>query len=307
VSERWRPEVVLVDGRNLLFRCTDAHRDLSIETEDGSTLLTGGVFGMLNVMVKLKKRYGCGFLVAWEGTDNFRFKIWPTYKQRPPASQDVIRFQSNLQNQEDMVREILSCLGVRQYEAVGGEADDVLGTLATMAREKDLSVGIFTGDSDLHQMVDDSIRVIQPQPGSREKVWDVAAVIERWGVGPDKVALLKAFAGDSSDNIPGVRGVGPKTAALMVRDLGTMEAIIAAATDGPKEAWLYGPSTKAKVAATVADLPTFLDLTTIRCDMKMKPHPVERDVMKARRLMASLKFRKLLEHAHFIELKRLGL
>jgi len=302
-SDRWRPDLICIDGRHMLFRTSDAHRDLIAETDNGP-VQTGGVYGSLMIMAKLRRRYNASMLVAWEGTGNFRYKAYPDYKKRPEPTPGVATFRSELQQQEIILRGILSSLGVRQYESVGGEADDVLGTLAEMARGKELNVGIFTGDSDLQQMVNDYCRVLSPIKGGSEKVWDAYAVGDKWDVRPDRLPLLKALAGDSSDNVPGLPGIGPKTAAAFINKYDTLEAILAAATSMGN--WAFTETQRAKVLKGAGDLATYLNLTTIRRDIEMKAHPVRRDALAARKTMAKLKFRRLLEHAQFTDLKRLA-
>lgn len=297
---------MLVDGRHLLFRTADAHRDLVAQYEDGE-IPTGGIFGVLNVLVKLRKRFGCSVMIAWEGVDNFRLKLYPNYKFRPAPTSDVIQFREELFRQEMILREILSKLGVRQYDAIGGEADDVLATLAFKAQEHELEVGIFTGDSDLLQCVTDHCRVVAPQPRNKEKIWDVVAVASNPKMPvlvPSQVPLFKALSGDTSDNIPGVKGIGPATAGHLICQFGTLEGIVEAAKN-PSGPWPVAGRFRELILSSEGDLKLFLKLTTVRHDITIKLVEIDCDPMAARRLMALLKFRKLLEQSSFAELKRL--
>lgn len=301
-GERFKPDVVLIDARHLLFRAADAHSTLEVAAPT-ERLPTGGVYGLLTVLVKLRRRYGGRYMMCWEGSDNFRYKLFKGYKKRDEPTPAVKQFRSDLVRQERIIRPILSKLGVRQYESVGGEADDVIGTLTRMAREAELSVAIFSGDGDLHQLVDDRTLVIRPEKRS-EVMYDRAAVVKRWGVPPEDLPLMKALMGDSSDAIPGVPAVGEKTAARLVNEYKTLEGIIAAAQ--AKDTWVFTERYRSLVKKHKEDIELYLQLTTIRRDMKLKADPVDRDPMGARKLMKGLKFRRLLEAGNFTDLKGLA-
>lgn len=302
-SDRFKPDVVLIDGRHLLFRAADAHRTLETTTNDGETVPTGGVFGLLTVLVKLRRKYGGRYIVAWEGSNNFRYKLFPAYKRREPPTDAVEQFRSDLIKQERIVRRILGLLGVRQYEAVGGEADDVLGTVADRAERAGLNVAIFTGDSDLHQLVSDDVVVIRPEK-RKEVVYDIDAVVKRWGVMPDSLPLLKALMGDSSDSIPGVPGVGEKTAAKIVQEYETLMGVEDAAND--VNSWTLTERYRNLVRKHIEDVKLYIQLTTVRRDMKLKADACKTDPMGARRVMKGLKFRRLLEAGNFRDLMRLA-
>jgi DNA polymerase-1 len=303
MDDRWRPDVVLIDGRHLLFRAADAHSTLEAATDDGDSIPTGGVYGMLTVLVKLRRRYGGRYIIAWEGSGNFRYKLFPDYKRREPPTEAVKQFKSDLIRQERIVRRILGLLGVRQYEAVGGEADDVLGTIADRAEQAGLKVAIFTGDSDLHQLVSDSVVVIRPEK-RREVVYDLDAVKERWGVASKDLPLLKALMGDSSDSIPGIPGVGEKTAAKMIQEYGSLSEIVAAAKN--KDAWAFSERYRNLVQTHASDAMLYLRLTTIDRNMKLKEDPVKVDPLGARRAMKELKFRRMLEAGNFKDLRAMA-
>jgi DNA polymerase-1 len=231
--------------------------------------------------------------------------LFPDYKRKEPPTPDKRQFLNELYQQEAKVREILSMLGVRQYESDGGEADDVIGTLATCISNRGLNCAIFSGDSDLQQLVDERTRCLAPAPKNREVVWDIDAVYKRWGIYPKDIPLLKALAGDGSDGIPGIPSVGPVTAAKMILAHGPdLEHIIDAATD--PEYWSLSERFRGLIIEHRAQLPMYLKLTTIQRDMKLVAHPVNRDPMGARRVMSELKFRRLLEAGKFHDLKSLA-
>lgn len=302
MTERYRPQVVIVDGRHLLYRAVDAHRGLFSKI-DGVEVPSGGVYGFLMVLLKMRRRYGGRYLVAWEGTGNYRFRLYPEYKKKGERTDEALALYERIDSEEFLLREILSALGVRQYAAIGGEADDVVGTLAhTLGRKREIA--IFTADSDLQQLVRENVRCIVPKPANREVVMDAEAVEERWGVQPRWLPLLKAIAGDSSDNIPGIPGIGPKTAALFVNRYGPLERIVGAA--GSTLTWHFRERFRLLVCEHADRVSLFLQLTTIQEDLRLDvlEYAPDRDVV--RRLFRRYQFRRFLEAGLFNDLTRLG-
>lgn len=303
-GKRWKPDIVIVDGRHLLYRASDVHSDLEADV-DGETVPTGGVYGLLMVLGKLRRRYGGRYIMAWEGTDNYRYKLFPAYKRKAEPTDDMRLFLNDMGKQEIRVRAILAKLGVRQYEAVGGEADDVVGTVAHVANGMGKTVAIFSADSDLQQLINDQTKCIVPRPRNKELIMDALAVHERWGVRPDQLALMKALAGDGSDGIPGIPAVGPKTAAQMIYFHGDSVDDIENAAVQP-ERWKLSERYRNLLLKHVEKVRLFLRLTTVQTDMPMKPQPPEADPMAARKMMAQLKFKRLLEAGQFNDLKALA-
>lgn len=309
-GERFRPDLIIVDGRNLLFRCADAHRDLSVQLGEADRFPTGGVYGFLNVLTKVKQRYGGAIVIAWEGTDNFRYKLWPNYKNKHlPRAEHVEQFANELSLQETVLVDIMCRLGVKQFGGVGGEADDVIGTLADRFTDQD--VGIFSNDSDLRQLVHDKRmmytgwrKCICPGYGGKDVLFGVAEVNAKYGVPPERIPDLKALGGDSSDGIPGVPGIGEKTAAQMLQTYGDLAGVIRAA-DEPRD-WKLSERFRQLILAHGGNLDLFLQLTTIKRDIKLTSWPARPDPMEARRLMYGLKFKSLLEAGPFTDLKRLS-
>lgn len=292
---------MIVDGRHLLFRNADSNRQLVADV-DGETFSVGGVFGFLTTLIKLKRRYLGQIVVAWEGeTKNFRFGLWPGYKKRKPPTDEMRVFLSELWQQEVWLREILAHLNVKQFDGFECEADDVVGTLAM--RWSEPRIGIYSGDSDLRQLVtkDDRVFVLAPGKKGAETKYGFSEVVERHGVMPCQLPALKALAGDSSDSIPGVPGVGDKTAAAWLSVYGVAECVIEAAHAGE-----FTEKKRASVLASEANIRIFLALTTIKRDVKLIPQRCFNDPMKARRLMRRLEFRRLLDAGSFADLRQLG-
>jgi DNA polymerase-1 len=187
------------------------------------------VFGFGSMLFKalddLRPRYAA---VAFDTPEpTFRHVAYPEYKaQRAPAPSD-------LYPQFPHIRRVAEALGLACLECPGFEADDVLGTLADKASQAGLDAVVVTGDSDALQLVGPRVRVMVPLRGMSETVlYDEPAVLARQGVPPALIPDLKALKGDSSDNIAGLRGIGPRTAARLLAEHGGLDALLA---DGPAD------------------------------------------------------------------------
>ncbi|HZM57025.1 MAG TPA: DNA polymerase I [Acidimicrobiales bacterium] len=214
--------LILLDGMSLAFRAYFALPN-TLTTADG--VVTNAVHGFASMVVNLIRDHRpVGLAVAFDlpgGT--FRDEIVEEYKggraETPP----------DLPPQFEMIRSLLASLAIPVVEAQGFEADDVLATLATEARDRRHPVIIVTGDRDSYQLVEDPyIRVLYNRRGVSEyALYDEAGIEERTGVEPALYPLLAALRGDPSDNLPGVPGVGEKTAAKLINEYGDLEAIYA--------------------------------------------------------------------------------
>lgn len=304
-----RADVLVLDGRHLLWRTSDAFRDLSAEVE-GETITTGGIYGFLSVALRVHNRYGGRVFVAWEGRTNFRLDLYPSYKRRDERrSDDDLELIKEMAHQERLLIELLSAMGARQFRGVGYEADDVIGTIAS-AYKKRGTVVIYTGDSDLRQLVGDGVVVVSPTTQGKNRgqdvVYDTAKVEERHGVPPWLLAQLKALAGDSSDNIPGVPGVGPKTAATLLQHYGSLRGVLTGAFKDDDRDWPATERFRQLVRAHVRDVPLYYRLTKIRTDAKTDMiHPC-REQGEVVRLLTLYKFRTLCGPAELHGLMRMG-
>ncbi|MCX6358626.1 MAG: DNA polymerase I [Armatimonadetes bacterium] len=286
------PKLVLVDGYSLLFRAYMAPgADLS--TSDGRP--TGAVYGMANMLSNVvRQEKPSAICVAWDGPERtFRSELYGEYKaHRPPVAEDLIA-------QFPVARQLVDALGMASVESPGFEADDLIGTLSVQGAAQGYNVVIVTGDSDQFQLVTPSVSVRMMARGTSEgTLYDAAKVEERYGIRPDQVAEFKALTGDPSDNIPGVPGVGKVTAAKLLRQYGTLVALLDAAEELPQRT-----ATDRKVRdALIASRESArlgLQLTTIRCDVPLdgciRPFsPSPEDRRRLRELYASLEFRNLL-------------
>jgi len=146
----------------------------------------------------------------------FRMQIWTQYQKKRPE------MQSNLAEQIPLVHELLDTLGIPYFEIAGYEADDVLGTISKLHDD----VVIVTGDRDMLQLVNAKVKVLVPVKGLGEtKLYDEQTISKEFGVRPTQWVDVKALKGDSSDNYPGVRGIGPKTAQKLIAEFDTLETV----------------------------------------------------------------------------------
>ncbi|MBW3623121.1 MAG: DNA polymerase I [Armatimonadetes bacterium] len=210
------PKFVIVDGYSLLFRAFFAMPYLS--NSQGEP--TGAVHGFANMLVRLlNEENPDAMLVAWDAPGEvFRTTAYSDYKANRPSAPD--EFKSQVRPARDLVR----ALGLKPLELTGFEADDCIGTAAVHAEEEGYEVLIVSGDTDMLQLVRPRVRVMIPKKGVSEvATYDESAVEERYGIRPDQMVDYKALKGDTSDNIPGVKGIGEKTAAALIREWGSLD------------------------------------------------------------------------------------
>ncbi|HMK37636.1 MAG TPA: DNA polymerase I [Desulfomonilaceae bacterium] len=209
-------ELYLIDGSSYIHRAYHATGGLS----NSKGFPTGAVFGFTNMIVKtLKDKAPRRIALVLDAKGkNFRHDKYPAYKaNRPPMSED-------LRVQLPYIHRIVSGYGLTSLSVEGYEADDIIATLAKRALQKGWSSVIVSGDKDLMQLVGEGITMWDPQ---RDVTYDPAMVKNKFGVAPDKLLELFALIGDSSDNVPGVPGVGPKTGAALIEEYGTLEGVYA--------------------------------------------------------------------------------
>jgi DNA polymerase-1 len=219
--------LVIVDGNAILHRAYHALPPLT--APDGS--IVNAVYGFVSILIRLYREFSPTHMaVAFDRPKpTFRKEIFEGYQSKRPKMED------DLAGQIEKVHAAVRAFGIPIYELDGFEADDVIGSLTEKAVSCQLSaispieeIIIVTGDRDILQLVDDSrgVKVFMPTKGISEgKVYSSSDVMERMGVPPEKIADFKALAGDSSDNYPGVAGIGPKTAIDLLKDVKHVEDI----------------------------------------------------------------------------------
>lgn len=206
--------LILIDGYGFLFRAYHAYPPLN--RMDGVNV--GGVFGFTSMLIKVILEFSCSHLavVFDPGGKNFRHEMYAEYKShRPPVPEDLIP-------QFSLIREAVASLNIHILEKPGYEADDVIATMAKIASNEGLKVTIISSDKDLMQLIDDNISMYDPLKSKEIKEQQV---IEKFGVRPDQVIDALALIGDTSDNVPGVTGIGPKGAADLIVQFNDLEGI----------------------------------------------------------------------------------
>ena len=212
----------LLDGSSLVFRAFFA---LPEDLATSSGTVTNAVHGFVSMLIMLLRDHApSGIAVAFDrSAPTFRDEIVPDYKGHRPEVPETLRPQF------DLVRAVLDSLGIVRADLDEYEADDILATLATQARDAGREVVVVTGDRDCFQLVEDPhVTVLYTRRGLSDTVrYDEAGIEERYGVRPAMYPLLAALRGDPSDNLAGVPGVGEKTAAKLVKAYGSLDGIFA--------------------------------------------------------------------------------
>ena len=288
----------LIDGHALAYRTyfaltsggTNSARWLTSKGEP-----TAGVYGFTSVLLRLLEQERPDYLaVVFDTGKTFRDELFPEYKATREKMPDDLRIQI------ETIRKLVDTFNIPRAELEGYEADDVLGSLANWAVEKGLAVKIITGDRDLLQLVNERITVSLPGKSlSDAKDYFRENVKESMGVWPEQVVDFKAIIGDRSDNIPGVYGVGKKTAVKLLEEYKTLDNIYehieevggrfqSKLVEGKKDAYL-----SQKLATIVSDLSVEIDLDQAK--------PDQFDPLKVRDLFRTLEFGSLLNRLSVVE------
>lgn len=246
--------IAVVDGNSLLHRAFHGLPP-SMTAPDGRP--TNAVFGFMAMLFKMVTDLRPeGVVVAFDrGKPAFRTEALAQYKiQRPPTDPD-------LKTQFPMIKELLGALSIPIVEVDGWEGDDILGTLAVRGSTEGMRVLLITGDKDALQLVDDNVSVVSTKKGITDIfVYDHDAVLERYGVAPEQVADFLGLKGDASDNIPGIPGVGEKTAAKLLQQYGTLDEVLEHAEEIKGK---LGENIRANTESALASRV----VATIRCDV----------------------------------------
>jgi len=216
--------LLLFDGHSHAYRAFYAIRDLTTR----SGLPVNAVYGFWKALLRTLRAYPSAYVVvAFDaGGRTFRHDMYPEYKaNRPPIPED-------LAEQLPWMQWLLAALGVPTFSVPGVEADDVLASICARATERDVQCLIATSDKDMAQIVSERIHLLRPGgrgAGAADRELDKAGVEAKYGVPPERMVDLLALVGDSTDNVPGVPGVGERTAARLLQEHGSLEAVLAAA------------------------------------------------------------------------------
>jgi DNA polymerase I len=278
--------LLLVDGNSLTYRAFFA---LPTDLATASGQVTNAVFGFTSMLINLMRDHGATRIaVAFDRPEpTFRHERVETYKANREAAPDILRQQIGL------VREVVETLGIRVLELPGYEADDIIATLATQARDAGLEVIVVTGDRDVYQLVEDPhIRVLYNRRGVSDYVlYDEAGIEARTGVPPSRYLQYAALRGDPSDNLPGVPGVGEKTAAKLVNRYGDLDGIFGHLDE-------QTPKLRDNLAEHEAQVRQNAELMQLVCDAPVEATIDEldrrhADVDEVRRLFDFLEFHSL--------------
>ncbi|MCG9737130.1 DNA polymerase I [Shewanella insulae] len=251
--------LILVDGSSYLYRAYYAPPHLTNSKGEA----TGAVYGVINMLRSLLNQYKpTQMAVVFDAKGKtFRNEMYTEYKaHRPPMPDD-------LRTQIEPLHRIIRALGLPLVCIPGVEADDVIGTIARQASQEGRSVLISTGDKDMAQLVDDKITLINTMTNT---ILGPQEVSEKFGVGPELIIDLLALQGDKADNIPGLPGVGEKTALAMLQGVGGVEAILANPDKMPELGFRGSKTMPAKIAEHGDMLKLSYELATIKCDVELE-------------------------------------
>ncbi|MBI2638503.1 hypothetical protein HYW83_02840 [Candidatus Peregrinibacteria bacterium] len=277
--------LILIDGSGLIYRGFYAIPPF-FKSPNG--MLTNAVFGFTSILLTLLAGQKPTYMaVAFDKKGpTFRHKEYKEYKAtRVKAPQE-------LYDQIPLVKQVVDTFGIPGFEADGYEADDILATIARLLSKKNLQILVATGDFDVFQIAGPHVAILYPAKGFKEAVvFDVKGIIEKYGIAPEQIPDYKGLAGDSSDNIPGVHGIGDKGATDLLKKYSTLEniyehlpeitgALKKKLEDGKNDAFM-----SKKLATLDADVPLNFDLNA--CRVK------NFDVDAAQRMFGDLGFKSL--------------
>ena len=259
-----RPNLQLFDTASLYFRAFFGLPG-SLRAQDGQSV--NAVRGLLDFMARFITDYRPTHAAAcWDNSwrPAWRVELVPTYKAHRVLAGDVEVVPDELTPQVPLILAVLDALGIAVVGADGFEADDVI---ATLAARSSMPVEVITGDRDLFQLVDDdrSVRVLSVVKGVRNhEVFDEAALVAKYGIGGAGYADFATLRGDASDGLPGVAGIGEKTAARLIADHGDLEGVLAAAS-----AKKLSPALTARLSAGIDYLGPAREVVRVRTDVPL--------------------------------------
>ena len=219
-----KTRLLILDSHGILFRAFFALGQQPNPMTSSQGELTFATYGyaesLLRVIDQIKPTHICA---AWDAKGKtFRHELYPDYKATRKAT------PPELIPQMERVRELLEAFSIPIYELAGFEADDIAGTIAAKAAADDIETWIATLDSDLIQLVEPNVNLFMFRPYQRDTVkYDESKATERYGFPPRFMIDYKALRGDTSDNIPGIKGIGEKTATKLIQEFGSVESILA--------------------------------------------------------------------------------
>ena len=257
--------IVIIDGNSLINRAYYAMQRPMI-TKDG--IYTHGIYGFLNMLNKIKEDYSPEYAaVAFDlKGPTFRHDMYDGYKAgRKPMPPELAM-------QLPLLKEILNAMNIRVIEKEGYEADDILGTISLFAEKKGIEAMLFTGDKDALQLCSDKTKVVFTKKGVTDfDLYDREKMIERYSLTPEQFIDLKAIMGDSSDNIPGIAGIGEKGGIELLKEFGTLENLLEHKDEVKKPAMkkkveegMESARMSRTLATIIRDVPLEIDIEDMR-------------------------------------------
>ena len=277
-----RPKLFLIDGSSYLYRAFYAIGHLS----NSKGLPTNATFGFIQMLLKVLKEHRPDFLaVTFDSkAPTFRSEVYKEYKANRPAMPE------GLTPQIPYIKKIIEGYRIAFLEMEGYEADDLIGTVAKGV-EPEVDVVIITGDKDILQLVSDRIQVYDTM---KEKRFGVEEVIQRFGVSPEQVVEVMGLAGDAIDNIPGVPGIGEKTAIQLIKTYGSIENLLTHAEEIPQKKLKENLKTHGDLARLSRQLATIH--TNVPINYQLKDFALSRpDLKNLKEIFKELEFNKLLK------------
>lgn len=272
----------LVDGSGFIFRAFHALPPMS--RSDGTP--TNAVFGFTNMLIKLIEdlRADHAAIIFDTSRLSFRNDFYPEYKaHRPPAPEELVP-------QFDLIREAVRAFNMACIELPGYEADDLIATYARLARERGAKVTVVSSDKDLMQLLGPGVDMLDPM---KNRAIGPDQVMEKFGVGPEKVIDVQALAGDAVDNVPGVPGIGVKTAALLINEYGDLETLLARAGE------IKQPKRRESLLENADLARVSKRLVTLKDDVEV-PEPLEAMAVRAPDAATVLEFVRTMEFRRLI-------
>ncbi len=282
-----KKKIVLIDGNSLLYRAFYA---LPTTLATSAGVITNAVYGFTSMLIKLMKdtKPDCLAVAFDKGIVTFRHEAYEKYKAHRDETPNELRHQF------DIAKEMLTSLDIPIYEKEGFEADDILATAARQSEKAGMEVIVVTGDRDSFQLIDDNTKVMTTRKGISDIVtYDREKLYERYGITPDQMPDMLGLKGDPSDNIPGVPGIGEKTATKLIQEFGSMENVYEHVDEIKGEKLkqnLRDFKEQAQISKQLATLhfEAPVDFDIAKCHLKW-------DLSKARDTFAELEFNTLLE------------
>ncbi|EAX47993.1 DNA polymerase I [Thermosinus carboxydivorans Nor1] len=278
-------KMVIIDGSSLMHRAFYALPPLTT----AAGLYTNAVYGFTTMLVKLLSDNKPDLIaVAFDkGRETFRSQVYAEYKSHRQAT------PGELSEQFALVHEVLAAFGIPVLEKPGYEADDIIGTLAAQASRQDYDVFIVTGDRDALQLIGPRTKVMLTRKGiSETELVDINVLQEKYGLLPEQITDLKGLMGDASDNIPGVPGIGEKTAGKLLREFGSVENLLANIDKVSGKKLQESLRANAELALLSKKLATIVCDVPLDCSLEaLKAAP---DVDRVREVFQRLEFKSLL-------------